>query len=434
MVKSFISLKLNEKRSRESILRLREKKFRRILRFAYNKSKFYNKLYKSKGITKDKIERISIEELPVIDKKTVMDNFDDILVANDISKNDIMNFLQRSKNPNDLLNNRYHVIHSSGSSGKIGVFVYSRRDWDEFYPYITRTIDFKFRKTKASYIGAVDGHYSGISFTSWLTESLSRFFCQPLVLDINDPIEKNIEKLNKFQPQILGGYFTGLKILAQYQEKGLLNVKPEVVENCAEGINTNDKKYIEEIFDAPLVNIYGFAECPAVGVGKNEYDGIYLWDDLAYIEIKENHILLTNLFNFTQPLIRYKIGDYLKIKEDKKQILPFTLVDNIVGRDEFVPWFRNKYGKLDFLHPFIFVEFFVKGLDKLQIVVKDEESFDFLAVISEKNKRDVVRNIKKKLDNILAKKDFTNVKYEVKVVDDLKVDKKTGKFKLIVKK
>ncbi|MCD6572166.1 MAG: phenylacetate--CoA ligase family protein, partial [Thermoplasmata archaeon] len=80
MVKSFISLKLNEKRSRESILRLREKKFRRILRFAYNKSKFYNKLYKSKGITKDKIKRISIEELPVIDKKTVMDNFDDILV------------------------------------------------------------------------------------------------------------------------------------------------------------------------------------------------------------------------------------------------------------------------------------------------------------------------------------------------------------------
>jgi phenylacetate-CoA ligase len=433
LIKSFLSLKLNEKRSRESILRLREKKFRRILKYAYENSRFYYNLYKSKGISRKDLDSISIEDLPVIDKNIVMNNFDDMLVVRDISKKKVMNFLQRSKSPNELLLDKYHVVHSSGSSGKIGVYIYSRRDWDEFYPYITRALDFKFRKKKASYIGAVDGHYSGISFISWITESISRFFCEPLILDINAPIEDNIKKLNRFQPDILGGYFTGLKILAEYQEKGMLQVKPKVVENCAEGINTKDKEYIENIFDASLVNIYGFAECPAVGAGKNEYGGIYIWDDLAYIEIKKDHLLLTNLFNYTQPLIRYKIGDILKVKEDKKQILPFTLIDNIIGREEFVPWFRNKDGRLDFIHPFIFVEFFIKGLDKLQIVVKDEESFDFLAVISDKNKEKVVKNIKRKLDGILRKKNFMNVKYSVKVVNDLKIDKKTGKFKLIVK-
>jgi hypothetical protein len=43
-----------------------------------------------------------------------------------------------------------------------------------------------------------------------------------------------------------------------------------------------------------------------------------------------------------------------------------------------------------------------------------------------------VKKIKKELDKILNKKNFTNVRYKIKVVDELFVDKKTGKFKLII--
>jgi phenylacetate-CoA ligase len=225
-----------------------------------------------------------------------------------------------------------------------------------------------------------------------------------------------------------------LKILAQCQKDGKLKVHPKFIENCAEGILPKDKEFIESVFNAPLVNLYGPVECVLVGIGKNEWGGIYLFDDIALVEIKEDHILLTNLYNYTQPIIRYRIDDYLKEKKDEKKILPFTMVESIIGREEFVPWFENDDGEMDFIHPFIFVEFFVKGLDKFQIVVKDKKSFDFLAVIKDENKEDVIRRIGKKLDSILKDKKFTSVKYSIKEVDDLRVDEKTGKFRLIIKK
>ena len=89
---------------------------------------------------------------------------------------------------------------------------------------------------------------------------------------------------------------------------------------------------------------------------------------------------------------------------------------------------------MDFIHPIVIAEFFVKGLDRLQIVVKDKNSFDFLAVISLKNKESVVVKIKEELDKLLTSKNFTNVRYQIKIVADLSVDPSTGKFKLITTK
>lgn len=283
------------------------------------------------------------------------------------------------------------------------------------------------------FFGAADGHYAGVSFSSWLNKGVTRMFCRQLILDIKEPVEKHIKTLNDFQPEILGGYFTGLKILAEKQEKGELRIKPEFIVNCGEGFNPKEKEYVESVFKLPLVNVYGFAESMIAGIGKDEYDGIYLFDDIVYIEIKDDHILVTNLFNKTQPLIRYRIDDYPRLKKDEHRRLPYTLVDTVVGREEMVIWLRNDKGALDFIHPIVIAEFYVKGLDKLQIVLKDEYSFDFLAVINQEDKDEVVKKIKEKLDGILSAKQFNKVRYEVKVVDKLSVDKKTGKFKLIVK-
>ena len=69
-----------------------------------------------------------------------MENFDDVVTNKDISKQKIMDFLDKSTNPNSLYLDKYHVVHTSGSSGKIGVFIYSKKDWDCFFPYISPPI------------------------------------------------------------------------------------------------------------------------------------------------------------------------------------------------------------------------------------------------------------------------------------------------------
>ena len=434
LIKSFFQCRWNEKKSREKILRLQEKRLRKIISYAYNNSPFYRRLYNSKGIFEEDLDTVKIDDFPIVDKELIMDNFNDVVTKTDISKTKIMDFLEKNKDPSTLFLNKYHVVHTSGSSGKIGVFIYSKKDWDSFFPYITRVFDFKVKKNKSVFFGATDGHFLGAGFNAWLTIGLSRFFTNSILLNITKPLSIHIKKLNDFQPTILGGYFTGLKILAEEQKKGQLQIHPDVIVNCGEGIVSKDQDYIEKVFGALISNLYGMAECPIIGVGKKLYGGIYLMDDLVYVEMKKDHALITNLYNKTQPLIRYKINDFFEKKTDTKKTLPFTLIDSVVGRSESILWLENNEGKMDFIHPIVIAEFFVKGLDRLQIVVKDKNSFDFLAVISLKNKESVVVKIKEELDKLLASKNFTNVRYQIKIVADLSVDPSTGKFKLITTK
>ena len=432
LIHSYFELKIHERYSRQKILALQDKKFRKILKFAYKNSKFYHDLYVSNGIDEKDLDTIELEKIPTVDKNNIMQHFNDVLTVDDLKIKELFEFIDESKNPNDLFKNKYHVIHTSGSSGKVGIFVYTKKEWDTFYPYITKLFNFKFKKNKAAFIGATGGHFTGNSFISWSEKGPIRLFCKSLILDVNEPIDEIIRKLNDFQPDILGGYFNILVILAKKQEQGLLNIKPKFLTNCGEGVNQKDKEYITKIFNTSMSNLYGFAECVVCGFGKDEYGGIYFMDDISLIEVKENHILLTNLFNKTEPIIRYRIDDYVKIKNDEKKILPFTLVEDIIGRVEFVIWFENNEGEMDFIHPLVFTDFYVKGLDKLQIAIKSKTSFEFRAVITSNNTEEIKKNIAKKLDTLLSEKKFTNVKYEIKIVDNLSVDKKTGKFKLIV--
>jgi len=71
LIKNYFHLNSNLKKTREKVIRLREKKFRNILKYAFNNSKFYHDLYTSLGFTKEKLDKLEVEKLPVIDKEIV---------------------------------------------------------------------------------------------------------------------------------------------------------------------------------------------------------------------------------------------------------------------------------------------------------------------------------------------------------------------------
>jgi len=432
LAKSFLQSKIREHYSRDHILKIQEKKVRKQLLYVFDHSTFYHELYTKNGISRKELHTIDLEKIPSVDKEMIMEHFNDVLTTDDITKEDVLDFLDKSTHTNDLFKNKYHILHTSGSSGQLGIFVYSKKEWDTLYPYITNVFDFNFRKQKSVFIGAVGGHFTGASFISWCTNGVTRFFCDPLIIDVNDPLDDIIKRLNEFQPDILGGYFNALKVLAQKQKENELSINPKILTNCGEGLNKKDKTFIENMFQAPMSNLYSFAECYVLGFGKKEFDGIYIRDDICLVEIKENHILITNLVNKVEPLIRYRIDDFITPKKDKKKQLPFTLIDTVVGRAEFVIWFENKYGKMDFIHPLIFTDFYVKGLDKLQIAITSKTSFEFRAVIKSDDKKRVLDEIKMKLDKILQDKHFSNVTYTINEYDSLDPDEETRKFSLIV--
>jgi phenylacetate-CoA ligase len=435
LLHKILRLRLNERKSREQILEIREKKFRKLISHAFRNSKFYNDLYSRAGISKEILSTITIEKIPCIDKKILMNNFNDIVTKKDLKKDDIIRFIETNKNPLDLYKNKYQIVNSSGSSGNIGIYVYSMLEYIEAFSCSTRMDLFKFgKRNKVAYYAGVDDRFGGVSLVLHGKRGLLKKFYDICLLDMNLPLEKIIEDLNEFNPSILIGYGSGLAILAKAQNDGRLRIKPDIIENGGEGLKDGDFRLISETFNAPIVNMYASVECYHLGIGKDAYDGIYLMDDFNYIEIMDDHILVTNLYNYTQPIIRFRIDDRLIEKEDKRNILPFRLVDNIIGRDEMMIWFVNDKGRKDFIQPLIFTDFFVKGLERFHINLKSESTFEFLAIFNnDEEKVNVTRNIDSRLKEILFKKEMSGVKYVIKEIKEPIIDKKSRKFRMVLK-
>ncbi|OAT83622.1 phenylacetate--CoA ligase family protein [Desulfotomaculum copahuensis] len=435
LLKNIVELRLNEKKNREEIFRIRERKFRRILRHAYNNAPFYRDYYEGSGIKGKDIEKVAINALPPMDKQLFAENFDHIVTVNELNRKEIENFAYANKNPTELFQGKYQVVHSSGSSGHPVAFVYSMKEMTAAFSCSARMHAFTpGRRKRVVYYAGIDGRYGGVSLVLYAKKGILKRMYDISLLDMNEPLEKTIVDLNRLQPDILIGYGTGLAILAACQGEGRLNISPRCIENGGEGLSSTDYNLIKRVFNVPIVNMYAASECYYLGIGKEEYDGIYLMDDFNYIEIMEDHILVTNLYNYTQPLIRYRINDRLTLKEDKKNILPFRLVDNLIGREEMLIWFVNENGVKDYIHPIVFTSFCIMGIDKFQLLLKSEDRFEFLAVISDKEmEANALQDAKNNLDAILDKKRMRNVSYTLRAIDYPIIDYRTRKFKMVIK-
>ena len=89
-------------------------------------------------------------------------------------------------------------------------------------------------------------------------------------------------------------------------------------------------------------------------------------------------------------------------------------------------------GTQQFLHPIVFVEFIVVGLEKLQVIQVEQNKLRLNVII--RGERDtIISRIKNRMDVILTTKKLIGfVRYEINVADDIPNDPKTGKFRLIV--
>ena len=163
--------------------------------------------------------------------------------------------------------------------------------------------------------------------------------------------------------------------------------------------------------------------------------GMYLCEDKLIFEHHQDYTLVTNLFNRTLPLVRYRMDDILTREPESEQLLPYTRVREVVGRMEQAPVFLNRHGKEDFISPIVIVEFYARHLRRFQLRILGPASFLFRAVLekglSVTERNEVLLDVRTKLQEILRQKELDNVTFEVEETEALAVDAKTGKFKLI---
>jgi phenylacetate-CoA ligase len=413
-------------------------KFRRIVQYAQQRSPYYRRIIAERGID---VAACTPGEFPVLTKSLLMQHFDEIATAPGVTKSAIANFLTHSHEPTELFQRRYRVIHTSGSSGEVGYFVYSKSDWatgTAMQPQRSRPVRKGNGKGKfrLAYYAAVDGHYAGVTLISAFKTGLAKLFVDVALFEVNRPLPETLAKLNEFQPEVLIGYTTALKILAGEQRRGTLALDRVInVTTAGEATTPADIALLSETFGCPVVNSYGCSEHLGMGASPPNGDKIVLYDHDLIFEFLPDHTLVTNLFNRTLPLIRYRMADVLRPVPSGEHA-PYLVVESLVGRNELQPKFKNRDGVEDFISPHTINEIFVAGVTRFQLQLTGEDAFSFMicldAAMTPEQRTAAVASVAGRLRDILARKHMENVRFDVVPVDDLPVNPRTRKFQLIV--
>ena len=362
---------------------LKLEKFRALVRHANAHAPYYASVIRERAID---VDTCIPSDFPVLTKSILMANFDDIVTDRRLSRKVVSDFLTRSSDPKDRLFNEFTVMHTSGTSGEVGYFLYAPADYKRMNADRQRngkTVrDFlrrrsnRLRRVRLAFYGATGGHYAGVSSLASMQRGLMRLFVRAAAFEVNTPLPNVIAGLNDFQPEILFGYTTALKMLAEEQRAGRLHIRPIAIMASGEVTTGNDMKMLSAAFGgATALSIYACTEHMGLGFSNPDGDTMTLMDDNLVFELHADHTLITNLFNFTMPLIRYRMSDILQqvSAPDARHIV----IRNLVGRSELMPTFRNRAGASDFLSPHTINEIFVKGVTRFQMRLTGPTSFLF---------------------------------------------------------
>ena len=438
---NLFQLKQNEHKKREQLEEIREKKLRRVLKTAYEKSPYYRRAFEEAGIDGENLTELPLSAFPVMDKDVLMQHFEQIVTVSDLTQEGLRQFDADGRDSKGKYLGKYHVVHSSGSTGIPRYFVYDDKAWgqmllgiirgalwDMSMPQILRLLSGGIR---ILYIAATDGRYGGAMAVG---DGIDGVGAKQLFLDIKTPLSQWISSIRAFGPNLVIGYPSAIKILGELVEKGEVQAQVCRVISCGEPLSPGLRSYLEKVFQAVVVNFYGASESLALGVETDGAEGMYLFDDMNYIEVLDGKMYLTCLYNLVQPLIRYRISDQLTLKASEAGArYPFTRTEIPLGRNEDLLWFEDTDGKREFLHPLAIEGFCIEGLLDYQFRQTDIDAFEMLAEVSEKDKEAAVRReMLVQMKAILKEKRLDYVRFFVVFVREILPDPRTGKKPLIV--
>lgn len=336
----------------------REARFRALLRYANEHSPYYKKRFR--GID---LNTCAITDLPTLTKPEMMANLDDILTDRAVRREGLERFMSDPANVGAYYKDNYAVCHTSGSQGQPAIIVQdkpailttfaaqfargkplSRR----FLPHLQRL----FRPARFSIITQKPGFYPSSTFFNYFPERARRFI-KLQRLSVFDPPEVLVEKLNSFQPNFITGYTSALETITRELKAGNLKLKGDLEQmtNISEPLPEAIAQRVEKAFGVHITNIYSMAECMALTCGCQATHGSHLNDELAFLEVVDadnrpvpngtagSKVLLTNLYNLAQPIIRYEIDDIVTISSEPCEcgsLLP--LVKAVEGRTKDAFW------------------------------------------------------------------------------------------------
>jgi phenylacetate-CoA ligase len=279
--------------SRDRLCAYQNEKLKALLRHAYHGSPYYRKRFEDYQIDVEKVQCIDdLKSLPPIAKEDLLAN------AQAIQTN--------------CGEEKLFYSETSGSSGKPLVF-YRNQNWDAWH----NASVFRGYSWYGIQPWERNGYLWGYNFTF-------RQKMKTMVLDVlqnrfrlftydDDEIERFCKKLRG--ATYLNGYSSMIYELAKHinkKERLRRGLNLKFVKGTSEKIYDSYQKEVRKAFGSKTVSEYGAAEggiiafeCPSGSMHVNM--------ETVIVEVVDDEIVLTNLISDSFPIIRYRLGDYIRL-------------------------------------------------------------------------------------------------------------------------
>lgn len=323
-------LRERESWSRGALEEHQRRELQSVVRWAAERSPFYAERLADVDLSKP----VELDALPVVTKDELMARFDDWCTDRRLTGSLVDGHLG-SLTRDDYLLDEYRAMATGGSSGRRGVFVYSRAEWAHVLAFgqrVARQIGLRpqLPRMRFAFVSAP----SPLHMTRRMSDTMNVGAFRRLRLEATEPLAGMVEKLNAFQPGALAAYPSIASLLADEQLAGTLHIAPRAISTTSEVCTDEMRERIRAAWGVEPHEAYGATD-GLWGVSCAHHRGIHFGEDMTIVEVEPERLLITNLFMKTQPVIRYEITDLVELDGEPCPCgQPFRTVRSVAGRSD----------------------------------------------------------------------------------------------------
>ena len=300
--------KLNQLRavefnSKKAISEYQLVKFKSLINHAYRTTDYYKSKFDEAGIAPRSIKNLDdIVKLPLLSKTDVRENIHFSMFSSSANKK------------------KLHRISTSGSTGEPFVCYADQHQLEVRFATTIRAYEmagwnFGDRQLRLWH------QKLGMSRRMVFKEKFDAFLMRREFVPAFEMTEKSIAtliaKINKKKPKIIDGYAESLNFLAKFNEK--LTYSPKAVISSAQELTEDTRTSIEKLFNCKVIDKYGSREFSGIAYQCLEGEFHHVQEESYIVEIlvegrtalpgEVGEIVVTDLNNYSVPMIRYRIGD-----------------------------------------------------------------------------------------------------------------------------
>jgi phenylacetate-CoA ligase len=159
-----------------------------------------------------------------------MDNFDRLGTRSGVQLTEVEDYLAHLAG-NALFHHRYYVSATAGTTGRRGIFLWDFAEWVQVVSSYNRAFDWAgstaglTHRVKTAVISSTNPSHQ----SARVGASIHSRWVPTLRIDSSDEPVSIVDRLNGWQPEMLIGYASMLRLLAEEQLAGRLAIHPQFI-------------------------------------------------------------------------------------------------------------------------------------------------------------------------------------------------------------